>query len=353
MIMVELAKNHIIPQHLTIKEALKVLNTLSGDALTLLVIDDNEVMVGTLTDGDIRRNLIEGIPLEESVCRVMHKNFSFLKEGQIDVEIIRQCRVLGIVLLPCLDDKGKIVKVYNLKKTHTVLPLDVVLMAGGRGERLRPLTESVPKPLLKIGNKTIIDYNIERLLKCGVEHLYVTVNYLAEQFEEHFKDKRENVKIRCIREKEYFGTLGAVRLIKGYENDLILIMNSDLFTNIDFEEFYLHFKKSGADMAVAAIPYSVAVPYGIFKLDIDKVVDVEEKPVYNYYANSGIYLIKRELLLLIPVNQYFDATDFIHMVIERGGKVVCFPLMGYWIDIGKPEDYKKAQEFAKHLYNKL
>lgn len=345
----ELVKNHIIPEHLTIKEALKVLNTLSGDALTLLVVDDNEVMVGTLTDGDIRRKIIEGISLEESVSWVMHKNFSFLKAGSIDVGIIRRCRVLGIVLLPCLDIEGKICKVYNLKKTYSVLPLDVVLMAGGRGERLRPLTDSVPKPLLKIGDKTIIDYNIERLLDCGIENLYVTVNYLAEQLEEHFKDKRGNVKIRCVREKEYLGTLGAAGLIEEYENDLILVMNSDLFTNIDFEEFYLYFKESGADMAVAAIPYSVAVPYGIFKIDGDRVVDVEEKPVYNYYANSGIYLIKRELLSLIPKNQYFNATDLIRMVVGRGGKVVRFPLMGYWIDIGKLEDYKKAQEFAKHL----
>ena len=133
----------------------------------------------------------------------MHKNFSFLKAGQIDVGIIRRCRVSGIVLLPCLDSEGKICKVYNLKKTYSVLPLDVVLMAGGRGERLRPLTDSVPKPLLKIGDKTIIDYNIERLLDCGIENLYVTVNYLAEQLEEHFKDKRGNVKIRCVRAVSY------------------------------------------------------------------------------------------------------------------------------------------------------
>lgn len=347
--MVELAKNHIVSEHLTIKEALKVLNTLSGDALTLLVVNDEGIMTGTLTDGDIRRKLIEGISLEESVTWVMHKNFSFLKEGQIEVETIRRCRELGIVLLPCLDGAGRICRIYNLKKTYSVLPLDVVLMAGGRGERLRPLTERVPKPLLKIGDKTIIDYNIESLLGYGVEHLYVTVNYLAEQFEEHFKEKREGVKIKCVRENEYLGTLGAVRLIEGYKNELILVMNSDLFTNIDFEEFYLHFQASGADMAVAAIPYSVAVPYGIFKLDGDRVVDVEEKPIYNYYANSGIYLIKREMLSLIPENQYFDATDFIRLIVERGGKVVRFPLMGYWIDIGKPEDYKKAQELVKHL----
>lgn len=345
----ESAKSHTIPQHLTIKEALKVLNTLSGDALVLLVVNDEDVMVGTLTDGDIRRKLIEDIPLEEPVSRVMHRNFFFLREGQIDVGTVCRCKELGIVLLPCLDGEGRICRVYNLKKTHSVLPMDVVLMAGGRGERLRPLTQSVPKPLLKIGDKTIIDYNIDRLLRYGVEHLYVTVNYLAEQLEEHFKDERGNVKIKCIREKEYLGTLGAVRLIEEFANDSILVMNSDLFTNIDFEEFYLHFKESGADMAVAAVPYSVAVPYGIFQLEGNSVVDVEEKPVYNFYANSGIYLIKRELLSLIPENQYFDATDFIRLLVERGGKVVRFPLMGYWIDIGKPEDYKKAQEFAKHL----
>lgn len=340
---------YIVRDTITIREALIALNRLSDDVLVLFVVDSGNCLVGTLTDGDIRRKLIEGVGISEQVKGVMNKNFRSLSEELFCVERLKELKTTGITLLPILRNDGTIMKVYNLKKKKSVLPLDAVLMAGGKGERLRPLTESTPKPLLKVGDKAIIDYNIDNLISYGVSHIHVTVNYLGEQIEKHFEAPQEEVKVNCVREPQYLGTIGSIKFVGTLYNDTILLMNSDLFTNINFEDFYLHFKRNNADMSVAAIPYSISVPYGIFDLEERIIKGVKEKPTYNYYANSGIYLIKRKLLDLIPDRVFFNATDFMEMLIREGYNVIRFPLVGYWIDIGKPEDYRKAQEFVKHL----
>lgn len=340
---------YLIRDTATIRESLVALNNLSGDVQTLFVIDEANRMVGTLTDGDIRRTLINGYTLDESITVAMHREFKYLIENNIDVELIKKLRLMNIGLLPFLDQNKHIVKIYNLKKNFSVLPIDAVLMAGGKGERLRPLTETKPKPLLIVGKKTIIDHNVENLMRVGVENIYITVNYLKEQIESHFSKHENNINITCIREENYLGTIGAVRNIDSFKKNVILVMNSDIFTNINFEDFFIDFVNSDADMSVATIPYSVNIPYGIFDFEGSKIQSIKEKPTFHFYANAGIYLIKKEILDLIPINTYYDATHFIDTLISNGYKVTNFSLTGYWIDIGKMEDYKKAQEFAKHL----
>lgn len=339
---------YLINANATIKEALVALNKLSHDTLVLFVIDDEQRMVGTLTDGDIRRYLIADGTLECMVQLAMKTDFHTV-QPDTSVSVIREYKKQNLSLVPCLDENMHIIKVINLRLKNSLLPIDAVLMAGGKGERLRPLTEKVPKPLLHVGDKVIIDYNIDQLISYGIEHLSVTVNYLHEQIEEHFKESRNGVQIECVREPKYLGTIGSVKFVDTFYNDTVLVMNSDLFTNIDYEDFYLHFKEHNADMSVAAVPYSVSVPYGIFELNGRNIEGVREKPTYNYYANAGIYLIKKELLDKIPENAFFNATDFMEMLIRERMKVVRFPITGYWIDIGKHEDYRKAQELVKHL----
>jgi NDP-sugar pyrophosphorylase family protein len=172
---------------------------------------------------------------------------------------------------------------------------------------------------------------------------------LHEQIEEHFSKAVDEIKVTCVREPQYQGTIGSVLYIDSFNHDTVLIMNSDLFTNIDYEELFIHFQDNETDMSVVGIPYSVSVPYGIFDLNEDNVQGIKEKPLYNYYANAGIYLVKKKLLELIPENTFFDATDFIELLITKGYKIVRYPHTGYWIDIGKIEDYKKAQDFVKHI----
>lgn len=342
--------NHIIKKDVTIFDALKALNSLKNNLpLTLFVENEKSEIVGSLTDGDIRRSLLSGHGLETKLEEVMHQKFFYLKQNDYDVKQIHEFKAKGIDLIPVLDEHQKVVDVLNLKQQKSLLPIDAVLMAGGKGERLRPLTERTPKPLLKVGDKSIIDYNIDRLVDFGVKHISVTVNYLHEQIEDHFAEKRSGIQVQCICEPEFLGTIGSIKFVETFHNDTVLVMNSDLFTNIDYEDFYLHFKEHGADMSIAAISYSVSVPYGIFELRGHDIKGVYEKPIYNYYANGGIYLIKRELLEKIPNSTFFNATDFMEMLLHDKKKIIRFPLIGYWIDIGKPEEYIKAQELVKYL----
>ncbi len=329
--------------------ALKRLNSVHSRAMTLFAVDEHNRMNGTLTDGDIRRGLIAGRGLDSAIGEIMHRDFAFLTRP-IDVQRIKELRSHSISLIPILDSDRHIVDIVDLTKNRSALPVDAVLMAGGKGERLRPLTLSTPKPLLEIGGRTIIDRNIDSLVDYGVRRISVTVNYLAEQIIKHYAEPLAGgVKVDCILEERFFGTIGALRMVREFENDTILVMNSDLLTNIDYEDFYLHFRRNGAMMSAAAIPYTISVPYGIFDLDGNHITGVAEKPVYNLYANAGIYLMRREALRYIPDDEVFNATDLIEALVADGQSVIRYPLSGLWIDIGTPEEYRKACELARHL----
>lgn len=343
-------KNHLINKNITMLDALSCICALAPEPLVLFVLDDENKMVGTLTDGDTRRALIKGASTSDKVETIMHCDFNFLRVEELEnVKELKRQKELQMKLVPVLDKDMHIVEIINLEKYKTRLPIDAVLMAGGKGERLRPLTEKTPKPLLPVGGKAIIDHNIDRLISYGVKHISVTVNYLREQLEEHFQEPRGEVKVDTVREPKYLGTIGSIRFVKEFHNDTILVMNSDLFTNINYEDFYLHFKEHDAEMSVAAVPYTVSVPYGIFDLKGRNIHGLIEKPTYNYYANAGIYLIKKSALDEIPEDTFFNATDLIEKLIAENKKVIRFPLNGTWIDIGNPQEYQKANELVKHM----
>lgn len=339
---------YCIPQSATIREALKRINETSGIGQMLFVLNKQHV-VATLSDGDIRRGLIAGHELNEPVEQIMFRNFRYLQNGNIQIEQLRQYREQQLPIVPILDKDGRLCDIINLRKQKSLLPIDAVIMAGGKGERLRPLTLTTPKPLLPVGNKAIIDHNVDRLISYGVEHISVTVNYLAEQLEAHYREPHQDVQVECVREPKFLGTMGAVRLVKEFHNDVVLVMNSDLFTDIDFEDMYLHFIENKADMSIAAVPYTVSIPFGICDLDGRDVKGIVEKPTYNYYANAGIYMLRREVLDTIPENEFYNATDLIDALVQKKSKVIRYPLKGTWIDIGSMSEYQKAQDLIKHM----
>jgi len=343
--------NHIISKDRTLLEALRLINSLHPDPLVLFVVDAEKRMVGTLTDGDSRRALIAGASVNDKAEKVMHRDFNYMKSDDIqNVQEIRRQKEMLMKLVPILDKYKHIVDIINLERFKTRLPVDAVMMAGGKGERLRPLTEKTPKPLLLVGDKAIIDHNVDRLINYGVQHISVTVNYLKEQIEAHYIEPRNGVQIQTVREPKYLGTIGSIRFVPKFYNNTILLMNSDVFTNIDYEDFFLHFQQHDAEMSVAAIPYNVSIPYGILDLDGRNIMGLLEKPKYTYYANAGIYLIKRRALNEIPEDTFFNATDLVEKLIAEGKKVIRYPLNGTWIDIGNPQEYQKAKDLVKHLY---
>ena len=341
--------SYIISANASIKDALVSLNNIAYDTLSLLVVNADGQMVGSLTDGDIRRGLISGAQLTEEVSTIMHRDFKYIKQSEFDVAHLKSFRDRRIFFIPILDEERHIVEIVNLQKYKSHLPIDAVLMAGGKGERLRPLTEKTPKPLLEVGGKCIIDHNVDHLISYGVKHINVTINYLGEQIEEHFATPREGIQIRTFREPKFLGTIGSIKFVDTLYNDTVLVMNSDLFTNIDYEDFFLHFQKHDAEMSVAAVPYNVSIPYGILDLEGREIKGLIEKPKYNYYANAGIYLIKKHALAEIPEDEFFNATDLIEKLIAQNKKVIRYPLNGTWIDIGNPQEFQKAQDLVKHM----
>lgn len=340
---------HVIRSGCTVLDALKALNELRSKFLDLFVISDDGQVIGAVTDGDLRRGLIGGASLNSEVDLVMNKDFIYFEQGEIDLQKLKFYKSKGISLIPVLTGNGRIDRIYNIGELKSILPIDAVMMAGGKGERLRPLTEKTPKPLLPVGDKAIIDHNVDRLINYGVMHISVTVNYLKEQIEEHYREPHNGIQVLTVREPKFLGTIGSIKFVPKFFNDTVLLMNSDVFTNIDYEDFYLHFIEHDAEMSVAAIPYNVSIPYGILDLDGRIIQGLIEKPKYTYYANAGIYLIKRRALDEIPDNTYFNATDLVEKLIAEGKKVIRYPLNGTWIDIGNPQEYQKAQDLVKHL----
>lgn len=346
--MIDILK-HTISAGANILEAMERLNNIPH-TLTLFVLDDNQRLTGTLTDGDIRRGFLKGKQLQDKVNDFMTRNFSYLNTTELLPSQIRQIKNKGVKLLPVLDENNRIQRVIDFSEIKTILPIDAVLMAGGRGERLRPLTDNVPKPMLKIGDKPILEHNIDRLIKYGIQNYFITIRYLGEQIEAFLGNGTiKNIQIHYIKEKNPLGTIGSVSMIGNFKHPHILIMNADLFTNIDFEDFYREFTDEDADMAVSTIPYVVDVPYAVLNTTENKITSFKEKPTYTFYSNAGIYLIKKELLINIPIEKNFNATDFIQILINAGKKVIRYPIVGYWVDIGKHEDYQKVQEIYKHL----
>ena len=206
--------------------------------------------------------------------------------------------------------------------------------------------------MLKIGNKPIIEHNVDRLALHGIEKIYISVKYLGQQIKDYFKDgSNKGISIEYIEEVEPLGTCGALSLVKEFNSDYILLMNSDLFTDIDFESFYVNVMEKDADLGVASIPYTINVPYAIFENENDYVSGLQEKPSYTKYANAGIYLIKKKWLSQIPYSQFYNITDLMTLMIGMKAVIIHFPIIGYWIDIGKMDDYQKATEIAKHLSN--
>jgi NDP-sugar pyrophosphorylase family protein len=249
-----------------------------------------------------------------------------------------------------LNQTGQIEKVYDLSKLKSILPLHALIMAGGRGERLRPLTDLTPKPMLLLGGKPIIEHNIDRLISFGIESITISIRYLGDQIINYFGDgSSKGISIKYIKENEPLGTIGCASQIDTFNTNALLVLNSDIFTNIDFEDFYLAFETEDADMAVASIPYSVDIPYAIMELDDNRITSFKEKPKNTYYANAGIYLIKKENLALIPKNSFFNSTNLMDAIIANKGILIHSPITGYWIDIGKHDDYNKAKEIIKHL----
>ena len=286
--------DHIVRESCPLREVLTRLDELGRDAV-VFVLDDEEMLQGSITDGDIRRGLLSGKTLQDPLDSFMNKNPKWVYKHDFILKRMNELKRAGYTIIPIVDQKKRITRIVNFNVLLSCLPVDALIMAGGRGSRLRPLTDSTPKPLLKVGNKPIIDHNVDRLIRFGIDNFFISVRYLGEQLETHFARRAgRSTSFEFIWEKEPLGTLGAASLIESFQNEVVLITNSDILTLLNYEDFYLDFIESDADMSVASIPFDVKVPYAVMDVENNNILSFQEKPTYTYFSNGGIYLVKKD-----------------------------------------------------------
>lgn len=343
---------HLIDSGSTARDALRRLDTLPEfNSRTLFVVDDGNKLLGTITDGDIRRGLLKNLEISDSVTSFMFANCKRIVVKPTEPDLLKKFRSQDIRLVPVVDEHNAVTDVLDLDRTRAVLPLTAIIMAGGKGERLRPLTETTPKPMLQIGNKPIIEHNIDRLIQYGISEIYISINYLGNQIKDYFGDgSKKGISIKYIEETTPLGTIGSVSLIPSIENDHVLLLNSDLLTNLDFEAMYEDYRNTKAMMTVASIPYQYQVPYAVLETREEVVHAFAEKPSYTYYSNAGIYIIAKEAIeKFVPKEKFYNTTDLMEAVITSGNKLTHHPHHGYWLDIGKYPDFIRAQEDIKYI----
>lgn len=335
-------ENIVILQEASINEALKQLNK-TGLILTLFVKNENKI-IGAITDGDIRRALINGIDLNESVEKIMNKDFKKIIFNDFDFDNLDLIKKKGIKIAPILNSHNELIDFLDFSKKKSLLPIDAVIMAGGKGTRLLPLTKNTPKPMLEIGSKPIMEYNIDLLKAYGISNVTISVNYLADQIINYFKEGNKfELNIQYLKEDKPLGTIGALSKMKDFNNDFILVMNSDLLTNIDLESMFRKLQEQDAALIIATTDYEIQIPYGVIETNNGLVKELKEKPSYTYHSNAGIYMFKKELLDLIPKNSFFNATDLIDLLLNKNQKVLHYSIQNYWLDIGKHHDFDKAK----------
>ena len=321
----------------------------------VLAVDDEFHLLGTITDGDIRRGLLAGLslnsPLKDILLRKTASEFAAPVTVRMDaqrIDILRLMDERSVRHIPVLDDEGHVVDLVTADQLapHKLLT-QAVVMAGGFGSRLTPLTDQMPKPMLEVGDKPILEHIVGQLQQAGIRRLSVTTHYRPEVIEEHFgAGENFGLEIAYVNEDQPLGTAGALSLLAPCEEPM-LVMNGDIMTRVDFRAMLAFHREHGADLTVGVRQYDMSVPYGVVRCDGAAVRAIEEKPVVNFLVNAGIYLIEPAAHRRIPSAQRFDMTDLIAKLTAEGRSVAAFPIVEYWLDIGRHGDFAQAQQDFK------
>jgi len=327
----------------TLKEALQVID--KGAIQIALVMDKNEKLLGTVTDGDIRRGLLNNLSLDDSIETIIFKTPTVCSTEDTKEKILEIALAKKLHQIPIVDKDGKLI---GIKEVDELLKPEsksnrVVLMVGGLGTRLRPLTEHTPKPMLKVGNKPILETIILNFKKYGFVNIVLCVSYKSEIIEEYFKDGSEfGVHIEYVHENKRMGTAGALSLVKERLEEPFFVMNGDLLTNINFENMMEYHLSNNSVATMGVREYDFQVPYGIVKTKGADIVSIEEKPTYQFFVSGGVYVLSPKVLKYIPEDEYYDMPTLFEKVIEENEKSISFPIHEYWLDIGRIEEFEKA-----------
>jgi dTDP-glucose pyrophosphorylase len=319
-----------------------------------VVIDPDGVLLGTLTDGDVRRSLLAGGTLETPLSRAMNRQPIVAEEGASHAHLLSLMRRGNIMAVPLVDGNRRFRRLVHLSDLKTAVPTGgegtgfefAVIMAGGEGLRLRPVTQTLPKAMVDIGGVPLLERQLEGLTQAGFRTVYISVNYLSHVIEDHFGDgRRFGIRIMYLREQEKLGTAGALTLLPETPQGPIVVMNGDILTTFDLGNLHRYHVQHEAHVTVAAVDYRISVPYGVICTDGAYVTQLQEKPSQRFLCNAGVYAVSSVALSLLAQSQYCNMTDLISACIQRNRRVAAFPVHEYWSDIGTPDDLEKARAF--------
>ena len=344
-------ENITISEIASIKQAMKLLNKTGENCL--LVVDENKKLLGTVTDGDLRRSILKGVNYHSTIQESYNRNPFVLESDKFSDKEAGEIMTRNKVdLLPILDSKGKVMDYItweqlfgkNLKKSGQVLKVPVVIMAGGRGTRMEPFTKVLPKPLVPIHEKPIIEHIIERFTELGCSDFYITVNYKGKILKAYFEDLNLDYKVHFLDENEPLGTAGSLHLLDGQFNQPFFVTNCDIIIKADYNNLYEFHRKGGYDITLVASAKEYVIPYGTCELNGDgHLSHINEKPHYDFLINTGLYVLNPEVLKLIPENKFYHITHLIEEAKNQGLKVGVFPIDDEaWIDVGQWTEYQQA-----------
>lgn len=336
-------KKTLITPSQPILDAMRIIDT--GALQIALVVDEQLKLLGVVTDGDIRRGILRGESLDAPVSKIMFRDFTYASSEATEADVILLMKTKELLQIPVLDHDGRVVNLRMLVELVNLPQPDnwVVLMAGGLGNRLKPLTDDCPKPLLKVNEKPILEIIIENLRKQGFNKFIISVNYKAEMIENHFQNGSQwAVTIDYLKEKDAMGTAGALSLLSERPSLPLLVMNADLLTNINFRQLLDFHRAHGVEATMCVRDYRFQIPYGVVNLDHYRIRGVDEKPIHNFFVNAGIYVLSPAALDFIPRAAFYDMTNLFQDIIAAGRATAAFPVREYWLDIGRFDDFEKA-----------
>jgi len=339
------AEDLFVGEGATIREALERISK-TGKGL-VLVVDAQRRLLGIATDGDLRKAILRGAPLDTGLAAAINREPAVVRAAVTPARAVALMRERSFRHLPVLDEAGRVLELLLLDELLAPPPplkIPAVIMAGGEGKRLRPLTAETPKPLLRVGGKPLIEILIEHLRQCGLAEIIVTLHHKSQMIRDQLGDgARLGVKLTYVEESSPLGTMGALTLVRERLEPGALVVNADILTKCDFRAMWTFHRRQGPPaMTVGVSLHQVEIPYGEFTLRDDRVLAVDEKPRKEYPINTGIYILEPSAIDLIPRGTYFDATDLIHSLLGAGRSVAAYAIREYWMDVGRHFDFEKA-----------
>ena len=337
----------IVSENTLLRDALNIIDKSSKQIC--LVLDDGQKLLGTVSDGDIRRALLNNISLEDTIKNVYFKNPTVANINDSKETILNLCKIKKIHQIPIVDNANNIVGLEILDEliVSESKGNKVILMVGGLGTRLRPLTENTPKPMLPVGGKPMLQTIVEKFASYGFVNIVMCIGYKSHIIQDFFEDgSRFGVNIEYILENERMGTAGALSLLSPsqIQNEPFFVMNGDLLTNVNFEHFLNFHNQNNAKATMGVREYDFQVPYGVVNLEDGKIKSIIEKPVHSFFVSAGIYMLSAECIKLIPKDEYYDMPTLFDKLIQMNENTISFPIREYWLDIGRMDEYEKANK---------